>query len=250
MNEVLHILKKDLRRHWPEILISLVLLGYFAKASPQGFEFIAPSPSLFMLRFATEMIRPGLLLFWVFLIVRVVQGETLVGDRQWWVTKPYVWWELLLSKLFFVFLFISVPLLHVHLLLLHQAGFSVLPNLGRLVLMQFTLPFIVIACTLALASTTRNLAQALLGAGIVVLALIIGLSLDSLFSQSAGDGPFLVDWIVSLLFFGSILVVPVWQYARRRTRASRVTIAGCSGAALVLSLIPFSRVEQVYPLLA
>src|SRR5215472_4601853 len=130
MNEVLHILKKDLRRHWPEILISLVLLGYFAKASPQGFEFIAPSPSLFMLRFATEMIRPGLLLFWVFLIVRVVQGETLVGDRQWWVTKPYEWWKLLLAKELFLVLVISFPLFLVQLFLLRHAGFPIFPHLA------------------------------------------------------------------------------------------------------------------------
>ena len=255
MTQVLHMFRKDMRRHWPEILISLALLALFTRRAlnfweAEAYELLSYSISRFFFALSGRYIPFFLVLSWIFLILRVVQGETLVGDRQWWVTKPYVWWELLLSKLFFVFLFISVPLLHVHLLLLHQAGFSVLPNLGRLVLMQFTLPFIVIACTLALASTTRNLAQALLGAGIVVLALIIGLSLDSLFSQSAGDGPFLVDWIVSLLFFGSILVVPVWQYARRRTRTSRVTIAGCSGAALVLSLIPFSRVEQVYPLLA
>lgn len=48
------------------------------------------------------MIIPALILFWVFLTLRVVHGETLVGDRQWWVTKPYEWWKLLLAKELFL----------------------------------------------------------------------------------------------------------------------------------------------------
>jgi hypothetical protein len=254
MTQILHIFRKDLRRHWPEILISLVLLALFTRRefhlwqNSELTSFASISPFWFVL--SGRYIPFFLVLSWIFLILRVVHGETLVGDRQWWVTKPYVWWELLLSKLFFIFIFIFVPLFHVQLLLLHHAGFSMLPNLGRLVLMQFSFLLIVIFCTLALASITKNLAQALLGIGIVVVVFAIALSLDSLFSQTAGDNPVFVDWTESLLFFGSILLVPVWQYARRRTRASRITIAAGLGAATVLSLIPFGgRVEQAYPLL-
>jgi hypothetical protein len=31
MKETLHIFKKDLRRHWPEIVVSLILLGFYAR---------------------------------------------------------------------------------------------------------------------------------------------------------------------------------------------------------------------------
>jgi hypothetical protein len=256
MTQILHIFRRDIRRHWPEILISLALLALFTRhelnpwqnsAELSAFSSISP----FFFALSGRYIPFFLALSWIFLILRVVQGETLVGDRQWWVTKPYVWWELLFSKLFFIFLFISVPLFHVQLLLLHHAGFPILLNLGRLFLMQFSLPIILIICTLALASITKNLAQALLAIGIVVVVLIIGLSLDFLFSQTAGDSPSFIDWLTSLLVFGSIILVPVWQFARRRTRASRITIAGCLGAATALSIIPFgSRVEQAYPLIA
>lgn len=254
MTQILHMFRKDMRRHWPEILISLALLALFTRREFhlwQTSELASYSISLFFLALSGRYIPFFLVLSWIFLILRVVQSESLVGDRQWWVTKPYVWWELLVSKLFFIFIFLSVPLFHVQLLLLHHAGFSILPNFGRLVLMQFTLPLVLVVSTLALASITRNLAQAILVIGIAVVVLIIGLSLDFLFSQTAGDDPSIVGWIESLLVFAALVVVPVWQYARRRTTASRITVAGCLGAATALSLIPFgSRVEQAYAFLA
>jgi hypothetical protein len=250
MIEFLHIFKKDVRHHWPEILISLALLAVYTRhelhlwqtspeyASISSFVFVSYIPSF-------------LGLSWIFLILRVVQSETLVGDRQWWVTKPYVWWQLLLSKLFFIFVFVWVPLFHVQLFLLHHAGFSVLPNLGRLVLMQFTLPLGLIIFAFALASLTKNLAQSLLGIGIVVIVLIIGVWLDSPSSRMTGDSSPFMDGLESLIVFGSIVLVPIWQFARRRAWASRITIAASVGSATVLSLIPFaSRVEQSYPLVA
>lgn len=256
MPQILHIFRKDMRRHWPEILISWALLALFArrelhlwKFSSEFTEYGSTSGVLFV--FVGRYVPFFLILSWMVLILRVVQGETLVGDRQWWVTKPYIWWKLLLSKLFFIFVFVCVPLFHVQLLLLYHAGFPILPNLGRLLLMQFTLTLVVIACVFTLASVTKNLAQALLGIGIVVVVLIIGLSLDSFFTQTAGDAPIYIDQLETLLFFGSIIVVPVWQFARRATRNARITLAACVGAAVALSLIPFaSRVERVYPLLA
>lgn len=254
--QTFHIFKKDLRRHWPEILISLAFLALFTrrelhlwKLSSEFTQFGSTSAVLFV--FVGRYVPFFLVLSWTFLILRVVHGDTLVGDRQWWITKPYVWRELLLSKLFFIFVFICVPLFHVQLLLLHHAGFPILANLGRLLLMQFTLTLVVIACVFALASVTKNLAQALLGIGIVIVVLIIGLSLDSFFTQTAGDSPIYIDQLETLLFFGSIIVVPIWQFARRASRNARITLAVCIGAAAALSLIPFgSRMEQTYPLLA
>ena len=189
MIQFLRIFRKDVRRHWPEILISLALLALYThhelrlwQTSP---EYI--SISFFLFDLSGRYIPFFLALSWVFLILRVIQSETLVGDRQWWVTKPYVWWQLFLSKLLFIFVVIWVPLFHVQLLLLHHAGFSVLRNLGRLFLMQFTLPLVLFVFSFALASLTKNLAQALLGVGIFVVVIIAGLWLDSLSGHMTGD---------------------------------------------------------------
>lgn len=253
MNQVLHIFKKDLRRHWPAILISLALLAIYTRhelhlwQTPPEFTSI----SSFFFVFSDRYTPFFLALSWIFLILRVVQSETLVGDRQWWVTKPYIWWQLLLAKLFLIFVFVSVPLFHVQLLLLHHAGFSTLANIGPLFLMQFTLQLIIIVFTFALASLTKNLAQALLGIGIVVVVFIAGSWLDSVTSHMTGDPSRPIDTLESLLLFGSITLVPIWQFARRRTWTSRATIAACAGVATLLSLLPFSKsVEQSYPLLS
>src|SRR5215467_389552 len=156
MSKILHVFKKDIRRHWPEILISLALLALYTRRELDSWqtslqdEAISPL-SLFFGRY----IGFFLVLSWAFLILRVVHGETLVGDRQWWVSKPYIWWQLLLAKVLFAFAFVSVPLFSIQLLLLHQAGFSALANIGRVFMMQFTFALIVIAFAFALASLTK-----------------------------------------------------------------------------------------------
>ena len=217
MNQFLHIFKKDVRRHWPEILISFALLALFTRRElhlwRSPLESARISPFFFVL--SGVYIPFFLVLSWIFLILRVVQSETLVGDRQGWVTKPYVWWQLLLSKLFFVFVVIWVPLFHVQLFLLNHAGFSIFTNIERLFLMQFTLPVVLFVSAFALASLTRNLPQALLGIGLLVIVLIIGLWVDSLSSHMSGESPEFVDTLELLLIFGSITLVSVWQFAHR-----------------------------------
>jgi hypothetical protein len=253
MMQFLHICKKDVRRHWPETLISLALLALYTRREVHLWE-TSPeyeSISSFFFVLSGRYIPFFLVLSWIFLILRVVHSETLVGDRQWWVTKPYVWWQLLLSKLFFILAVIWVPLFVVQLFLLHHAGFSILPNLGRLFLMQFTLSLTLMASGFVLASLTKNLAQALMGIGLFVIVLIVGLWLDSSSNRMTGESSVFMERLESLLALGSIALVPIWQFARRRTWASRITIASCLGAATVLSLIPFGgRVEESYALLA
>jgi hypothetical protein len=253
MDQVPHIFRKDVRRHSPEILICLLFLVLFTRhelsiwRNPR--EMFSASP-FFALVALGRYISFFLVLAWAFLILRVVHSETLVGDRQWWITKPYIWWQLLLAKLLLIFVFIFVPLFHVQLFLLHYAGFSVLHNLGRILLIQIGLPFVLLVFTFTLASLTKNLAQALLGIGIVVGILMVGLWVDSLStSQMTGDSYPFVDEVETLLLFGSAILISIWQFARRRTVASRVTLAVSIAIVTAFSLMPLSRaVEQSYPL--
>src|ERR1700739_4313976 len=114
MNQVWNIFRKDARRHWPEIAASLAALLAFAwldiRRWSQGDSFAATS--FFVL--IDSQFLPGLLnallpLSWMFLIVRVVQGESLVGDRQFWITRPYDWKQLMAAKALFVLAFINLP---------------------------------------------------------------------------------------------------------------------------------------------
>jgi hypothetical protein len=254
MNQILHIFRKDARRHYAEILISLVLLALFTHRQLQfwleGNESVHVGSLMFFQ--ITRLITPILVLFWAFLIVRVVQAESLVGDRQWWTTKPYDWWKLLLAKLLFIFVFISIPLMLVQLFLLHHAGYSIFPNLRGVLLMQFTLPLLVILFSLVLACLTRNLSQAMLGVGLVLVVMIAVSWLSSELTRNTMDeSSKFSQAIQGFLTFGSVILVPIWQFARRKTWASRGTLVASFGVATLISLIPSGHsVEQSHPLVA
>jgi hypothetical protein len=190
-----------------------------------------------------------MILFWVFLIVRVVQGESLVGDRQWWVTKPYEWWNLLAAKLLFILIFISVPLFHVHLLLLHQFGFPMLSNLSTLLLAQLSLYFVLLLPALLLASLTRNFGQLLLTAA-CILVVVIGITwLDSMIpSEDLESPPAIVEHFQTILLWGSVIAVPIWQFARRRRWVSAAALLGVLAVnSLTSVLVPNAKtVEKNY----
>ncbi len=253
MKEILHIFKKDVRRHWPEILVSLVFLGFFVKVtlhSPGRTAMLAGNFSWFWL--SAESIPPLMVLFWIFLTVRLVQGEPLVGDRQWWVTKPYEWWKLLAAKELFQLVFIGLPLFGVQLFLLHHAGFPIFPNLLRVFYLPLSLAVVVFLPSVALGGLTRNLWQAVLA---VVLALVTVSAVSSLLDRipshsMSSDVQELGGGASVALVLASIIGAVGWQFARRRTWASRgLLVTGPALVALLSAVTPYAKlVEKEYPL--
>src|SRR5439155_3795138 len=154
MKQVLHILKKDIRRHWPEILLSLAVLAAYVWNEPD--QWVPRELSENRLRnFLTGALTVTVVVSWCMLVVRVVQGEKLVGDRQFWVTKPYDWKKLLAAKLLFMIAFISVPTLIAGSVLFAKAGFgSPLPALSAIVSAQTGSIVFVVAIATALATVT------------------------------------------------------------------------------------------------
>src|SRR5215467_2139358 len=223
MDQILHIFKKDIRRHWPEILISLALLTLYTNRALHPWTNLLDSyllsRSFYFFVVTGEYIAPVLIIFWLFLVIRVVQGESLVGDRQWWITKPYVWWQLLLAKLLFVVVFICVPLFHVQLVLLLYFKFPVLGNILPLLSMQLSLLLILICFCVLLASPTKNLAQVLLVVGVAALVAIAAAmwSRGNYNHSSAMEAiPSYVDYLSDLLIYGCLVGAVAWQFARRR----------------------------------
>src|SRR5258708_1970566 len=129
MYQILNIFRKDLRRYWREIAVSVALLVAYAWNDVKGWageRNMAAYGSIGGLvshQFLSGLVVVLLPVAWAFLIVRVVQGEALVGDRQFWITRPYEWQKLLAAKVFFVVLTINLPLLIVDSVLLAKAGF-------------------------------------------------------------------------------------------------------------------------------
>jgi hypothetical protein len=226
MNQILHIFKKDVRRHWPEILISFAFLGLYVwltlrspvRSSSTGISFgLAPW-------FSVEWIPPLMVVFWIFLVVRLVQGESLVGDRQWWVTKPYDWWKLFIAKQLFFITFVMLPLFCVQLFLLRHTGFPVLSNLGGVLSMQLSLAEGLLFVGIALGCLTKNLWQAALASVAIIVASIILSSVEAKipnYNMSSSVGRW---WGVSALeFVAAVMVIGALalQFARRRTWQAR-----------------------------
>jgi hypothetical protein len=222
MPQALHIFGKDARRFWPEILVSWAALALYGYYEPrQWYGRVFEHPLLYFLAPAISFLVP---LAWAFLIVRVVQADSLVGNTQFWVTKPYQWAQLLLSKLLFVAVFIALPYLLADVVLLRVAGFPVRPYMGLLLAMELGIATVLFLPSFVLATLSSTVVRAALGLVIVILGLIgIGLLSEKL--PGTYWGPYR-DEVIAFLVIGACVAAAIWQYARRRTVASRSLIAG------------------------
>jgi hypothetical protein len=248
MSQTLHIFRKDIRHHWPEVLVSLLLLAAFVWH--ERAEWSGNFPSFSLLQILFSFVNTLLPLSWCLMIVRVVHEESLVGDRQFWVTRPYEWPSLLAAKLLFLIVFIHLPVFVAQLLLLRRAGFPIAPNLAGLLGMQIGLGLLFLA-PITLAVVTRSLAQALI---VAIAAFLVFLSVGSLASLVPNEtmSSALEN---SGIFQGSVLLAaPVaailWQYARRRTWHSRALLLAAGAAMFLADLVTPYRtlIERQYPL--
>jgi hypothetical protein len=142
MNQVLHIFGKDVRRHWLEVIVSFLLLFSFAWKMPMLWTQEPRDGETPLARWLFALLGLSLCFSWWFLIVRVIQGESLVGDRQFWLTRPYQRRWLMAAKELFIIAFVNVPVLIFDIALLVRVGFSpwhCLPGLlqGQLLLTAF-----------------------------------------------------------------------------------------------------------------
>jgi hypothetical protein len=245
LNQAFHIFRKDARHHWPEILLcQAALVVYCWHEVATWYESIGPH----MVYGLETFIRYLLPLTWGFLIFRVVQSESLVGDRQFWVTRPYEWKALLAAKVLFVLAFITLPLLIAGAVLLTLAGFSPGPHAFGLLWMQLLLLHLPLMPLFALAAVSRNLVTGLIV--VVAAALYVeGLSLlGSLFAGSTFPSHGL-SWLRGGVLNLVVLIVIGLQYARRKTLQSRLWMTGGAVAIVMVMLASHYLVhgENRYP---
>jgi hypothetical protein len=240
MKQIFHIFRKDVRHHWIVILLCQAALVFFCRSEVSSWSGHSGGNS-------PELI--GLLLFfsWCIFIFRVVYDEVLVGDRQFWVTRPYEWNKLLAEKFLLVLVFLTLPLLVAGALLLAKAGFSPAPHVLGMLWMQLLLlqfPFLPL---LALGTVTRNLTQGLLTLLAVFLFTLmveaapasfraghymVGVSLGLYFSE---PGKFSDPQGLALLL--ACVIAIGLQYSRRKTLQSRAWLAGGILAMLIIRLV-------------
>jgi len=231
MKQILHIFAKDFRRFWPEILISLGLVGAFVWIFPStwlsrntlyavaGGPFL---PSLLGAGFLAALLPALIPLSWWLLIARVIHAETLVGDRQFWVTRPYEWKKLLGAKALFLAVFLYLPLLIAQCLLLVRAGFHPLSFVPGLLFNLLLITSVIVLPLLAITTVTATFAGVTLTllAGLVCFIGYVAVALH--FSDDAAI-PYSdhVSMPLAIFFCGTVVVL---QYAARRVWLSRLLL--------------------------
>jgi MFS family permease len=235
MRQVLNIFSKDVRHYWRECAASIALVAGFAWNEMRGWlgddNMAFGIGGLLSFRFLSGLVVVLLPIAWSFLVVRVIQGESLVGDRQFWVTRPYEWKKLLTAKVLFVLTFVNLPLLVLDVFLLEKAGFTPTNYVIGLLWMQLMIALYFVLPFAALATVTATVAQMLLALLIIVLYGIgMGLLSDHIPSSSFSGS---IDSLTASLLVSVCLAVTLIQFARRKTKHSRL-IVGLAGAFLVI----------------
>lgn len=247
MSQTLHILRKDIRHHWPEILLSLALMVAFAVEQPRSWTHQAlDSRFLYTL---TNYLPVLMILSWIFLIIRLVQGESLVGDRLFWITRPYEWHKLLAAKLLAVILFIHLPLFVSQLILLKIASFPVVSSIPGLLYVHSLFVLALWLPGFTIGSITSGIGQAAL----LILALVLGLLGLVYIISIRPDMDFATDvtdnWQESVYVLAALTAIFL-QYVYRRTIFSRLIVAaGLASICLIILLAPYeSLINRDFPL--
>jgi hypothetical protein len=225
-NKTLRILQKDIRHLWPEIFLTLALtLGF---AATQHFMWPAYSSASSIDLYSNLATWMNILLpvgWWV-LTARAVHDEPLVGDLQFWVTRPYGWPRLLAAKLLLIATFILLPFFLVQCFLLHQAGLHPLAVLPGLLFKLLLLFAFILLPLLALSTVTPSLTRMLLTFLAVILYAVFATYFGNLFSPAnnpwapSADGISWYIWMLIVLVPAIAATVTFLQYAHRRTPLS------------------------------
>jgi hypothetical protein len=252
MKQVLHVFAKDVRRFWPEISISLAITTAFVLMQPLQWK---ASENIYN---AAHTLVPGFLsllvpVSWWVLIARVIHEERLVGDTQFWITRPYEWKRLLCSKAFFLLAFLMLPLFLAQSLILGEAGFQPLSFFHGLLYSLFLCGAILVLPLAAFAAVTSTFARMTLTMlGVLLAAIALESVLSLMFSTSSGSMSFplrdsIYFWIY--LMVGTIAIT--LAYALRKPWISRLLLIALPVLICAISLVAshFDRaqVERRYP---
>jgi len=210
------------------------------------------------LEMMTRALSVLLVISWMLLIVRAVHAEALVGDRQFWLTRPYKWTSLLAAKALFVGAFVMLPLVLMQCAVLLRAGLNPLASLGGLAFDLLLVAGILIAPMMAVAAVTSDFVKMALSLAAVVLLLVgrvyavtmhrsftvpawlMGrwILLGNLLLPSGGQtGPgHHAQLTIALLLLAVSAAALVVQYARRRTAVARGILLA-PAALLLVSLL-------------
>ncbi len=242
----LHIFRKDLMHLWPETLMVLALFIACAWAAPSrwiGNEYAGIINLLAI--FLKVFLMP---ISWLVLISRLIHDEPLVGDRQFWTSRPYHWASLMAAKFLYIAAFLYLPFLLMQVYLLKHAGLYPTTAIPALLHNLLLLTVVIVVPIAAISAVTSSFPRVLLSfIGAIVYLLIIGLFVVWIILRRMP--PPALEPIVIGLFILLPLAALVLQYATRHTAHSRaILIATPLVIAIVLLATPATAlIRHSYP---
>ena len=261
--QILHILKKDIRAHWSE-LATLALVNTLLVITCSEPWSLSADRGLSLPALATQLqtlISVLLMIAWSLLIARVVHGEAPASRSQFWLTRPYSRASLLAAKAVFILLFAHVLTGAAQVLILAISGLPF--AFGDFVLNQLVLLALVTLPAMTIAALTRSQARFAL-----IATAVAGIGLATMFSTGfiadevyRGYGlaglPSVEDFLPVRNFLRTILALPaitiiatvtlVYQYRSRQTRkALSFCAAGIVLAVLVIGALPDALASRAY----
>ncbi len=242
MQEMIHILKKDLRFLRLEILVFTGLCALYAWTQLSAGD--------------RSTVQGLLVLAALYVIARVIHAESLPGTNQFWLSRPYHWRSLLTAKLAFVLLTINLPLFTARAVVLLAQGFSPASFLPKLLWSQAVFCAVICGPAMALAALTPGLVSFALAAILILIAgEIAGEVTIAPSPLAARTLVFSEQWIwnslVAAILIGAAVVTVVAQYRRRRTLAGRIGgVLAIVCAAVCYLYIPWSFGANLQTLLS
>jgi hypothetical protein len=224
MREILVILKKDVRRLWWQIAAAAAMSATVGWMDARR---AVAQPGI-----VEGLLNMMLPLVWACLIAQAVLGEPLVGDREFWMTRPYRWPRLLTAKVLFVALFVHLPSLLTDAAILAARGYNPLAALPQLLAKQLLLAEGLTLPAMTLAALVSNLAQFVIGVPVLFVTLTAALG----FAQAFPLPQAVAHTAIAFLAVAAAAIA-LLQYRGRRTRLARILAASTLLAAGLLAAL-------------
>lgn len=225
--QAIHIFCKDTRRCWWQICVLLAMMEMLVILTPDGGSSgVATSPRS-GLEMALSILHSALPAGWWFVIAYMLQAERLVGDRQFWVTRPYSWRSLFGAKLLFCAAWLVLPFFVSDCVILVRCGFPLRPLLGGLLAREALLSVWMIVPALLLAGLTRGVREFTAVALMVLFAFLLCMTSQQLLQASnREENILLVGAVIAGVALALLAAQMVWRCALLTRLAAIPLIAG------------------------
>lgn len=234
MDQILHILKKDIRRLRWEIAASVLITMLLAWLNGDVRLIRAVTQEEKVLDGLRSMLQALSVFAWWFLIVSLMQEEAIPGVKQFWLTRPYRRGALLAAKIGFVLLFLNLPMLLADAIALSRVGIPLGGQLGAMLWKQVLYSITFLLPAIVVGAVTSGLAQAVLA--ILGMALIAGLTASIPGNENSVSSLRWWNLVMSEAVTALAGAAILWaQFFRRQTGYSRVAL--CVAQVIVILLV-------------